>query len=146
MVQAGGDEQAVERELDVEAAGGAVADRDAELLLDRRARVEARVVVGAEEVRLAERGERAGGERLRGREQVGVVARAVGLEPVAVVVVLELAQEGERLGGPHDGYAKMAPTARPKPGSSGEVRASSRVSSSATSNPAASGFERRKTR
>ena len=145
VVQAGGDEQAVERQLDVEAAGGAVADRDAELLLDRRARVKAGVVVRAEEMRLAEGRERPGDERPRGREQVVVVAGAVGPEPVAVVVVLELAQERERLGRPHDGYAKIAPTSRLKPGSRGEVRASSRVSSSATSNCGASGRERRKT-
>ena len=97
MVQARGHEQPVERQLDVVATRRAVADRDAELLLDRRAGVEARVVVGAEEVRFAEVGERAG-QRRGGREQVVVVARTVGLEPVAVVVGLELAQELERLG------------------------------------------------
>jgi hypothetical protein len=37
-------------------------------------------------------------ERARRRDEVLVVARAVGLEPVAVVVGLELAQELERLG------------------------------------------------
>src|SRR5439155_1321848 len=100
LVQAGGDEQAVERKLGVVAAGAAVADRHAELLLDRRARVEAGVVVGAEEVRLPEGGERLG-ELARRLEQVGVVARSVGLEPVAIVVGLELAQELECLRRPH---------------------------------------------
>jgi len=38
------------------------------------------------------------GERPRRRDEVLVVARAVGLEPVAVVVGLELAQELQRLG------------------------------------------------
>ena len=84
MVQAGGDEQAVERQLHVEPAGRAVADRDAELLLDRRAGVEARVVVGAEEMRLAKVGE-LGSQGLGRRDEIGVVAGAVGLEPVAIV-------------------------------------------------------------
>jgi hypothetical protein len=48
--------------------------------------------VGAPEVREIP------GERPRRRDEVLVVARAVGLEPVAVVVGLELAQELERLG------------------------------------------------
>jgi hypothetical protein len=38
------------------------------------------------------------GQRPHGRHDVLVVAGAVGLEPVAVVVGLELAQELERLG------------------------------------------------
>jgi hypothetical protein len=100
MVHAGADEQAVERQLDVVAARAAVADRDTQLLLDRRAVMEARVVVGPEEARRAEVAERVG-ERLPGRAQVVVVAGAVGLEPVAVVVVLELAQELEGGGWPH---------------------------------------------
>jgi hypothetical protein len=62
--------------------------------------VEARVVVRAEEPRLAEVAQ-ALGERAGGLEQVLVVAGAVGLEPVAVVVRLELAEELERLGRPH---------------------------------------------
>ena len=37
-------------------------------------------------------------QRPRGRDEVLVVTRAVGLEPLAVVVGLELAQELERLG------------------------------------------------
>jgi len=54
VVQSGADQQAVERQLDVVAAGRAVSDRDAELLLDRRAVAEAGVVVEAKEARLAE--------------------------------------------------------------------------------------------
>ena len=89
MVQAGADEQAVERQLDVVAARAAVADREAELLLDGRALVKARVVVGTKEARGAQVGE-ALGKLPRGSEEMLVVARAVGLEPVAVVVVLEI--------------------------------------------------------
>jgi hypothetical protein len=59
--------------------------------------VEARVVPRPEEVRAAEVDEVVG-ERARRRDEVVVVARAVRLEPVAVVVGLELAQELERLG------------------------------------------------
>jgi ribosomal protein L11 methyltransferase len=102
LVQAGGDEQTVERQLEVVPAGAAVADRHPELLLDRRARVEARVVVGPEVVRGAEVIERLG-ERPRRRDEVLVVARAVGAEPLAVVVVLQLAEEVEGVGGPHAG-------------------------------------------
>jgi hypothetical protein len=79
-VHAGGDEQPVERELDVVAAGAAVADGDPELLLDRWPGVEAGVVVGPEEVRLAEVGEPLG-EGPRGLDEVRVVAGAVGLDP-----------------------------------------------------------------
>src|SRR5437763_4682193 len=98
VVQAGGDEQAVERELDVEAAGALVADRKPDVLLQRRARAKARVVPGPEHARLAEVHEIIAEQRC-GAAQVVLVARAVGLEPVAVVVVLELAEELDRLGG-----------------------------------------------
>ena len=47
VVQAAGHEQPVERQVEVEAAGGAVADRDAEVLLERRARPEPEVVCTA---------------------------------------------------------------------------------------------------
>jgi hypothetical protein len=59
--------------------------------------VEARVVPRAEQVRAAEV-DQVLAERPRRRDEVVVVARAVGLEPVAVVVGLELAQELEGLG------------------------------------------------
>jgi hypothetical protein len=58
--------------------------------------VEARVVPRAEEVRPAEVDEVLA-ERPGRRDEVVVVARAVGLEPVAVIVGLELAQELEGL-------------------------------------------------
>src|SRR5262249_3776074 len=99
-MQPGRDEQPVERELHVVAARAAVADGRADVLLERRAHVEARVVVRAEEARLAE--PRQPGDELPGRlEQACVVARAVRPEPVAFVVRLELAQELERLRWPH---------------------------------------------
>src|SRR5947209_4926778 len=91
-MQAGGDEQAVEGQLDVIAARSAVADRDAELLLDRRTHVEAGVVVGAEEMGGTEVGEPAREVACR-VEQVTVVTVPIGLEPVAVVVGLEIPQE-----------------------------------------------------
>ena len=78
----------------------AVPDRDSELLLERRPHVEPGVVVGPEEARLAQMPE-PGGELTGGLDQVAVVALAVGLEPVAVVVRLEVAQELECFGGPH---------------------------------------------
>jgi hypothetical protein len=59
--------------------------------------VEARVVPRPEEVRPAEVGEVVA-ERARRRDEVVVVAGPVRLEPLAVVVGLELAQELERLG------------------------------------------------
>jgi hypothetical protein len=59
--------------------------------------VEARVVPRPEEVRAAEV-RKVLAERARRLDQVVVVAGAVGLEPLAVVVGLELAQELERLG------------------------------------------------
>jgi hypothetical protein len=96
-VEAGGDEQPVERQLDVVAARALVADGQAHVLLDRRPGMEARVVPRAEEARSPELGEVLA-ERPDGRHHVLVVARAVGLEPIAIVVRLELAQELERLG------------------------------------------------
>jgi hypothetical protein len=96
-VQPRRDEQPVERELDVVAARALIPDRETELLLDRRPGVEARVVPRAEQVRASEVGEVLA-QRARRRHQVLVVAGAVGLEPVAIVVGLELAQELERLG------------------------------------------------
>jgi hypothetical protein len=100
MVEPGGDEETVERELEVEAAGAAVADRHPELLLERRPGMKAGVVVGPEGVGLAEVREllREGESRLA---QVRVVSVSVGSEPVAIVVVLELAEEVERVGRPH---------------------------------------------
>src|SRR5207237_4176373 len=77
-------------------------DRDAELLLDRRAHVEARVVVGAEEVRPPEVRQLLG-ELPGGLRQDRVVAPTVGPEPIAVVVGLELAQEIEGFRRPHQG-------------------------------------------
>jgi hypothetical protein len=59
--------------------------------------VKARVVPRAEEVRTTEVLQVLA-ERASGRDEVVVVAGAVGLEPIAVVVGLELAQELERLG------------------------------------------------
>jgi hypothetical protein len=59
--------------------------------------VEARVVPRPEQVRAAEVDEVVG-ERAHRRDEVVVVACAVRLEPVAIVVGLELAQELERLG------------------------------------------------
>src|SRR4051812_10382767 len=53
VVPAGAHEQPVERELHVVGARAAIPERDSEMLLDRRAHVEARVVVRAEEARLA---------------------------------------------------------------------------------------------
>ena len=67
------------------------------MLLDRRPGMEARVVPRAEHVRAPEVGEVLA-QRPRRRDEVLVVACAIGLEPVAVVVGLELAQELERLG------------------------------------------------
>ena len=52
---------------------------------------------GPEHVRTPEVGEVLG-QRPRRRDEVLVVACAIGLEPLAVVVGLELAQELERLG------------------------------------------------
>jgi hypothetical protein len=97
LVQAGRHQQPVERELDVVAARALVPDRQAELLLDRRPRMKARVVPRAEQMRAPEVGEVLA-QRPRRRHQVLVVARPVRLEPVAVVVGLELAQELERFG------------------------------------------------
>src|SRR5204863_3627550 len=74
-----------------------VADRQPDVLLQRRARAKAGVVPGAKQARAAE-GREVIAERGRGRSQVLLVARAMGLEPLAVVVVLELAQELDRLG------------------------------------------------
>src|SRR5450755_4114498 len=54
VVEAAGDDQPVERELEVEAAYGSVADGDADVLLERGAHVEAGVVVGPEELRRSE--------------------------------------------------------------------------------------------
>jgi hypothetical protein len=59
--------------------------------------VEARVVPRPEQVRPPQV-RQVLAERSRRRDEVLVVAGAVGLEPVAVVVGLELAQELERLG------------------------------------------------
>jgi hypothetical protein len=58
--------------------------------------VEARVVPGPEEVRAAEV-DQVLAERPRRRDEMVVVAGAVRLEPLPVVVGLELAQELERL-------------------------------------------------
>ena len=60
--------------------------------------MEARVVPRAEQVRAPEAGRQVLPQRARRRHEQLVVAPAVGLEPVAVVVVLQLAQEVERLG------------------------------------------------
>ena len=59
--------------------------------------MKARVVPGAEQARAPEVGEVLA-QRPHRRHQMGVVAGPVRLEPVAVVVGLELAQELERLG------------------------------------------------
>jgi hypothetical protein len=50
---------------------------------------------GPEQVRIAEVAD-PGGELVRGRDEILVVAAAVCLEPVALVVRLELLQELER--------------------------------------------------
>src|SRR6202042_2169098 len=92
---------AVERQVEVEAAGCAIPDRDAEVLLERRTGPEAEVVVGPEEVRGAEVAQLVS-ERSGRRHHVLVVALPVGFEPLALVVVLEVAEELERLRRPHD--------------------------------------------
>src|SRR2546426_6626656 len=69
------------------------------MLLERGARPEPRVVPRPEHVRAPKVGEVLA-ECARRGDQVVVVAAAVRLEPVAVVVGLEVAQELERLGGP----------------------------------------------
>jgi hypothetical protein len=97
LVDARRDEQPIERQLDVVAAGALVADGQADVLLDRRPRMKARVVPRAEQTRAAQVGQLLA-QRPHGRHEVLVVAGAIGLEPVAVVVGLELAQELERLG------------------------------------------------
>jgi len=89
-MQTGRHEQPIERKLEVEAAGSAVADRDTQLLLDRRPGTKAKVVVRAEEVGPSEMAE-ALGELARGAEQHLVIAGPVGLEPGTVVVCLQLA-------------------------------------------------------
>ena len=99
-MQASADEQPVERQLDVEGANALRHERDGEVLLERRPGPEPEVVVGPEEPRLAEL-RQLRDERSRRAEQKLVVAAPVRSEPRAVVVVLELAQEVERLGRPH---------------------------------------------
>jgi hypothetical protein len=59
--------------------------------------MKARVVPRAEQARAPEVGQVLA-QRPHGRHEVLVVAGTIGLEPVAVVVGLELAQELERLG------------------------------------------------
>jgi hypothetical protein len=59
--------------------------------------MKARVVPRAEQARAPEVGQILA-QRPHGRHEVLVVAGAIGLEPIAVVVGLELAQELERLG------------------------------------------------
>jgi hypothetical protein len=86
------DDESVQRELEVVAAGGAVADRDRDVFLQRRARTKPKVVVRTEVVRRAEMAETLG-QLAGGGKQFAVVALAVGPEPIRVVVVLEFAQE-----------------------------------------------------
>jgi hypothetical protein len=112
---AGGDEQAVERQVEIEAAGGAVPDRDAEVLLERGTRPEPEVVVRTEEVRGAEVAQLVR-ELPRRRDDVVVVAPAVGPEPVAVVVVLEVAEELERFRWPHDPRTRQGDPRSPRTG------------------------------
>src|SRR5438270_8513182 len=100
VVDAGRHQQAVERQVEVVAATAAVADRDREVLLQRWTGPEAQVVVGPEEVRLAEMAERRR-DPPAGPQEIAVVALAVGAEPVAVVVRLELSPEFERRRRPH---------------------------------------------
>jgi hypothetical protein len=106
-VQTGGDEQAVERELEVEPAGGAVADGHAELLLEGRTGPEAQVVVGPEEVRAAELAQLPG-ELAGGCHEKRVVAVALRAKPLGIVVVLEVAEELEGLRRPHDRRARRS--------------------------------------
>ena len=83
MVQPGRNEQTVEREHEVGAAGRCVVDGDSEVLLQRRAGVEPDVVVRPKETGLAEALER-GGQLACWPQQILVVAPTVGLEPVAI--------------------------------------------------------------
>ena len=88
LIQPAGDEQAIEREVEVDAAGGSVADGDSEVLLQRRARVKPDVVIRPKEMGFAEPLE-LGGELAGGSEQMLVVAPTVGLEPVPQEAVSE---------------------------------------------------------
>ena len=88
LIQPAGDEQAIEREVEVDAAGGSVADGDSEVLLQRRARVKPDVVIRPRKMGFAEPLELGGGSA-GGSEQMLVVAPTVGLEPVPQEAVSE---------------------------------------------------------
>jgi hypothetical protein len=109
VVEAGADEQAVERQLEVIAPGSADAGADPErdLLLHRWSGPETGVTVGSKEAGLAEVGQLLG-KQACGAEEVVVVARPVSLEPVAVVVVLQFPQEVDGCRRPHGGDRTLA--------------------------------------